>query len=258
VKEEKLCVTCHEPLKGKYCYNCGEKVVEDKDFLLKTLFQQFVDGFSNFDAKFVKSFYYLLLKPGQLSLNYVNGLRVPFMKPFQLFIVVNILFFFFLGDADIFRIPAKWYFSNEINVESKLNEAISLDLLKQKYESESLTNSKLFIFILLPFFSLVFWLMNWNKKINYGKHFIFAIHYLSFFMLFSVSLVITPKDIWTPKAIQIVIFTVNFIYLFFAMRNFYKDNIIITTFKTLICVMLCFILIFSYRDLVSHITFKLL
>lgn len=258
MKENQLCINCQEPLKGKFCYNCGEKVVENKDFYLKTLFQQFVDGFSNFDAKFLKSFYYLLLKPGQLSLNYINGLRVPFMKPFQLFIVVNILFFFFLGDADIFRIPAKWYFTSEINLDNKLSEAITLDVFKQKYESESLTNSKLFIFILLPFFSLVFWLINWNKKINFGKHFIFAIHYLSFFMLFSVTLVITPKAIWTPRIVQIVLFTVNFIYLFFAIKKFYKDNNKITFIKTIVSVIICFVFIVKYRYLISDFTFKML
>lgn len=258
MKEEKLCISCHQTLKGRFCYDCGEKVVESKDFFLKTLLQQFLDGLTNFDSKFLKSFYYLLLKPGQLSLNYINGLRVPFMKPFQLFIVINILFFFFLGDADIFRIPAKWYFTDEISLDNKLSEAVTIDVFKQKYDSESLINSKLYIFILLPFFSLIFWLINWNKKINYGKHFIFSIHYLSFFMLFCVSLVITPKTIWSPRSVQIVLFTVNFIYLFFAMKKFYKETNKLTFIKTFISVIICFLLIIKYRDLISDFTFKML
>lgn len=258
MKEGKLCINCQEPLKGKFCHDCGEKIVEDNDFSLKMIIQQFIDGFTNVDSKFLKSFYYLLFKPGKLSLNFINGHRIPFMKPFQLFIVINILFFFFLGDADIFRIPAKWYFSDGINVESKISESFSFDLLKQKYDSESLTNSKLFIFILLPFYSVIFWLIHIKKKILFGKHFIFAIHYLSFFMLFSVSLVITPKEIWTPRVTQLVLFIVNFFYLFSAMRKFYNESIKVTIFKTLICVLLCFGLIFLYRDFVSHITFKML
>lgn len=251
------CVSCNTPLKGKFCYSCGEKVVENNDFSIQNLLHQFINGITNFDSKFLKSFYYLLFKPGQLTLNYVNGRRVSFMKPFQVFIVVNILFFFFLADADVFRIPAKWYFNKEVNIEKKITDSKNVELIKQQYDNESLTNSKLFIFILIPFFGIIFWMANLKKKLYFGKHIIFAIHYLSFFMLFSVCLVITPKEIWTPRAIQAVLLISNFIYLFFAIRKFYNNTNKVAFIKALLCVFICFTLIFFYRDLISYYTYKM-
>lgn len=254
MNNNKICISCQHDLVGKFCHNCGEKVVEKSDFSLKTIFQQFVDGLTNFDSKFIKSFLFLLFKPGQLTLSYVKGNRNPFMKPFQLIVVVNILFFLLLANADIFRIPSEYYFSNEIIIEKVKFNSIPIDIIKQKYDAESFTNSKLFIFILIPFFSLVFWLVNLNKKYYFGVHTIFAIHYLSFFMLFCVTLVTTPREIWTPRAIQVVIFCFNFTYLAFAIKKFYQDKWIITILKTLISILLCFILIFLYREQISKYT----
>ncbi len=251
---ELKCIGCQHPLHGKYCHNCGEKVVEKSDFSLKTIFQQFLNGVTNLDSKFIKSFLYLLFKPGQLTRNYVDGNRNPFMKPFQLFLVVNILFFLLLAEADIFRIPAENYISNESNIQKIQVNNLLIEEVKQKYDTQSLTNSKIFIFILIPFFSLFFWLVNLNKKKYFGVHTIFAIHYLSFFMLFCVTLVITPRELWTPKAIQFVILSVNFIYLAFAIKKFYDDNWKITFFKTIICLVFCFILIFLYREQISNYT----
>lgn len=251
---EYKCVSCQQPLIGKHCHNCGEKVVEESDFSIKTISLQFVDGLTNIDSKFIKSFLLLLFKPGQLTLNYVKGNRNPYMRPFQLFIVVNILFFLLLADADIFRIPAEYYISNEINTQKVEASNLLLDDVKQKYDALSLTNSKLFIFILIPFFSLVFWLVNLKKRHYFGVHTIFAIHYLSFFMLFCVTLVITPKELWTPRAIQLVIFGANFVYLAFAIKNFYNENWKISILKTFICLVLCFMFIFLYREQISNYT----
>ena len=90
------CKTCSETLQGTYCHKCGEKVVEESDFHFKTLVKETFGGIFNFDSKIFKSFYYLLLKPGKLSVNYVEGVRIPFMKPIQLFLVINVFFFLLL------------------------------------------------------------------------------------------------------------------------------------------------------------------
>lgn len=90
------CKNCNQPLIGKFCHNCGEKVVEKTDFSLKTLFHQLVDGLFNIDSKVYQTFIYLLFKPGKLTTNYLDGIRKPFMKPIQVFLISNVLFFYCL------------------------------------------------------------------------------------------------------------------------------------------------------------------
>ena len=69
------CKNCSAQLVGKFCHNCGEKVVEKTDFSLKTLLHQFVDGVFNIDSKVYKTFIHLLFKPGILTIRYIEGIR---------------------------------------------------------------------------------------------------------------------------------------------------------------------------------------
>ena len=156
----KSCKNCNQTLQGKYCHFCGEKIVENQDFSVKTIFREAVDGFTNVDSKFLKSFKYLLLKPGKLTALYVEGIRKPFMKPIQIFLIANLLFFFFLPKSDILRIPSAYYFSVDFRADSlkakSLETGISEQELMQLYDSKSATYSKALVFVIIPFFALFF------------------------------------------------------------------------------------------------------
>ena len=80
------CINCTTDLKGDYCYACGEKVVSSKDFTIIKLAEQTVDVFTHLDSKLYGTVKSLLFKPGYLSVAYIQGLRKPFMKPFQIFV----------------------------------------------------------------------------------------------------------------------------------------------------------------------------
>lgn len=253
------CVNCNNTIKSFYCENCGEKIVQDKDFSIKTLLNQVVSGLFNFDSKIIKSFYYLFTKPGRLSVNYVNGLRKPFMSPFQIFVIANILFFILLDQADILRIPSKYYFEKEeiltalrrLSIETNIGEVE----LKNIYDKKSLNYSKSFVVILIPVYAFVFYVLNKKKQYQFGKHLIFATHYFSFFLLFCVLLLLIPFY-KTPLVIQTSLFVVNFIYLTLAIRTFYKNTIGISVLKGFISVIVIIVFAVMYRGAISDTTFN--
>jgi hypothetical protein len=253
------CVNCNNTIKSFYCENCGEKIVQDKDFSIKTLLNQVVSGLFNFDSKIIKSFYYLFTKPGRLSVNYVNGLRKPFMSPFQIFLIANILFFILLDQADILRIPSKYYFGNEEMIEALRYLSVETDMseleLKNIYDIKSLNYSKSFVIILIPIYAFVFYVLNKKKQYQFGKHLIFATHYFSFFLLFYVILLSIPFY-KTPLVIQASIFTINFVYLIFAIRTFYENTIGISVLKGFISVIAIIAFAVMYRGGISDITFN--
>ncbi|MDG1194986.1 MAG: DUF3667 domain-containing protein [Polaribacter sp.] len=55
------------------------------------------NGFFNFDAKFWNTIIPLLIKPGKVSKEYVDGKRQRYSNPFQFYLTVSILFFLILG-----------------------------------------------------------------------------------------------------------------------------------------------------------------
>lgn len=259
VTTSKICNNCSQPLLGSYCHHCGEKEVEESDFHFKTLVGESLGNLFNVDSKIFKSFYFLFLKPGRLTKYYVYGVRKSFMKPIQLFLVINVLFFLLLTQADILRIPSKYYFANDKSMsltEMSQRTGISeLDLMS-KFDTNSANYSKALVIILIPFFALVLMLINFKKELFFGKHVIFAMHYFSFFLIFCVLLIVLNR--FGNAVIQLAIVIINLLYLFFAIKAFYNDTKWVSALKALIALILFLSLILLYRQLISDLTFKLL
>jgi hypothetical protein len=49
--ESVSCKSYGTTFNGKYCNQCGEKVIEDKDFTLKYIFSQAFETITNLDSK---------------------------------------------------------------------------------------------------------------------------------------------------------------------------------------------------------------
>ena len=219
------CKNCGEQLQGAYCHSCGEQVVTSNDFSLKTLLNQIVDGLFNIDSKVFRTFKHLLFKPGTLSINYIEGIRKPFMKPIQLFLISNVLFFLLLTQADILRIPADYYFSDrraEYIRNAIKDTGLSEIELRQAYEKKSTDFSKAAIFLMIPLLTLVLALLFLKSKPFFGMHLIFAMHYISFFFLSCLLAVLVSK--FGNKLVQYFIIALNLFYLILAIREFYKNK----------------------------------
>ncbi len=84
------------------------------------------------------------------------------------------------------------------------------------------------IFFFLPFFALFIWLMYIRKKYTYTDHLIFSFHNQSLlFILLIISFLLDTAFGWTTNGIFLLIFS---IYLYKAMRNFYRQG----RFKTIV------------------------
>lgn len=260
----KKCINCQADLQGEYCHLCGEKVVSPKDFSFVKLAEQTVDVFTHLDSKLYKTVKLLLIKPGQLSTHYVEGLRKPFMKPVQIFILVNVLFFILLSDVDIFRKPSGWWF--EVTADMGLNiksiaERKATELSKPineialLYEQKSKSIAKAFVIIFIPILGLIFSVLFIRKKMQIGKHLIFATHFFSFTLLVMVAWTELLRFLFTRLESIYFVFPIQFIlstYLIFAIRQFYKAGWIYTVIVALISLSLFNVFIEFYRTLVSY------
>lgn len=88
-----ICGNCHEPVKGRFCMNCGQ---EDRTYLLSLteLIGDFFGELTNFDSRFFRSMKPLLFRPGWLTLEYMRGRRQHYFPPIRMYIIVSLLFFF--------------------------------------------------------------------------------------------------------------------------------------------------------------------
>ena len=108
--------------------------------------------------------------------------------------------------------------------------------------------------MLLPFVASFVALLNFKKRILFGKHFIFATHYFSFVLLMSSLLFILTQKITIPaeKYFFITLVTLGqVIYFAIAHKKVYEDTWLLTIFKSCVGIFLINFIIQLYRELVD-------
>lgn len=92
---EHTCKSCGHAFKGLYCNVCGEKVLEAKDRTFKSFLQNILLAITFADNKFVKTLWLVVRNPGFISKEYAEGKRVNYIRPLQLFFILNLIYFLF-------------------------------------------------------------------------------------------------------------------------------------------------------------------
>ncbi|MBW8201933.1 DUF3667 domain-containing protein [Flagellimonas abyssi] len=88
------CLNCGHPLdiSDKYCPNCSQ-ANSTKKLTIKDFIDEFFSGLINYDSKLLKTLSALLLRPGRISKDYVNGKRVSYTNPFRFLLSLAFLYF---------------------------------------------------------------------------------------------------------------------------------------------------------------------
>jgi len=81
-----FCKMCGEPRKGDYCYKCGQSFAIQR-LTLKGIFHEAFHYFTHLDNAFPYTIKQLILSPGNMQREYVNGIRKKYQKPFSMFFI---------------------------------------------------------------------------------------------------------------------------------------------------------------------------
>ncbi|OSY88774.1 hypothetical protein WH52_03645 [Tenacibaculum holothuriorum] len=102
--KEPNCLNCGYPFNGqeKFCPDCGQKNKKAK-ITFKSFLAEVFNGFISWDAKFWKTIVPLLISPGKVSKDYIEGKRVRYTNPFRFYLTVSILFFLVLGFINTYQ-----------------------------------------------------------------------------------------------------------------------------------------------------------
>lgn len=229
-----VCPNCHNKFYGKICNHCGEKVFHDSQLSAKHFIHQTIDVFTHFENKVVKTIWLLLSKPGFVTKENLRGVRVPYAKPVQVFVIVNLFFYMMIQYLHITDYTpssqdgASSYISDKpgLGWMRPVDKTIMLSLknLRSKklaaYEKRTAADttaeakkewsdvpghfvhyyndqlfintynqkvsfySKTLIFILIPVFAAIFYLVFYKKLQYYGSALILSTHFVSFNLLF--------------------------------------------------------------------------
>lgn len=268
--DKNLCPSCNTLAENNYCSNCGEKIIV-RNYTFKEFVSNILQGFYNFDSKFFRSLKLLALKPGFITNEFLSGRRVNYTKPFQLFIILNLIMLITssLFNESIFssslyghrnHTPYK-NFAQDLTVNAHLEQNLTLEEYEIKFNNRLDNFSRTLIFLYIPFFALALLLI--TRKRFFYEHLIHSIHLVSF-ILFLFGLIITPLililsllnslglnlgegNVDSYILPVLIIFLV--VYLFISNIRVYNNSKFISVIKSFFLLGVFFILFVLYRFL---------
>lgn len=90
------CLNCGEKITGNYCAACGQKNTIRR-VSIRLLLSEFLDDYFDFDSKLFRSVFFLIFRPGHLTVEYNAGKRVTYIRPFRLYLTASLIYFFILS-----------------------------------------------------------------------------------------------------------------------------------------------------------------
>jgi hypothetical protein len=180
--------------------------VRPEELTLGGVLRQFFGAVSSVDGRVIRSLRTVLTRPGALTVAYVAGPRKPYLGPFQLFLLANVVF---VALQSIFGMNV---FSSTL--ESHLHQQDWSDLA-QRLTAQHVASAQttleayapvfnrrvaflaktLVITMAIPF-TLLLPVLFFRKRRSFGVHAIFAVHAYSFLLLlFCAALIVAAIDV---------------------------------------------------------------
>lgn len=95
LRADKHCLNCGHEVPERYCPHCGQENLQWKDSAWIMLVDYFKDSF-NYDSRLWHTLRTLVLRPGQVASEYLNGKRRQNLEPIRFYIFASSAFFLLL------------------------------------------------------------------------------------------------------------------------------------------------------------------
>ncbi len=187
------CPACELGVATPFCPRCGEGAPEPRHLELRGLVGALVHELTSIDGRLLRSLWWLLRRPGALTLAYVRGDRKRTIAPLQLFLLSNVLFFLVQSwtGINVFSTPLAsqlhqqdWSALARRLVAQHLEQTnMRLEEFAPVFDRSVALYAKSLIILMVPPFTLVLALMFRRSGRPWITHAVFALHLCTFLLL---------------------------------------------------------------------------
>ena len=258
------CPNCGTKVSRHYCHECGQETVlhppSTREFL-----HEFIGHYVALEGKLWKSLLLLLFRPGQLTLEYINGRRVRYIQPLRLYLTFSLIFFAVAkyGGHDAVPAPAGQGHApaaahgeaakqgglvredapGEI-VEGTVDLRKSIGSVNEHWGEQADRFARMSpaerdkvmrtafgsyvpyaVFLMMPLFALYLKILYLGSGRRYGEHLLFALHVNAFAFLALTLLMVVPDIV---GIVQFVLWLWLLLYTPVAMRRVYGGSRLVT------------------------------
>lgn len=187
-------------VKTPFCPRCGEEPLASRDLTLRGVAEKLLHVFASIDARAARSAWLLLRRPGDLTLAWMRGVRKPYVAPFQLFLLANVLFFalqsltgenVFSSSLDSHLHHQDWSELAQSMLARRLEAThTNIEQYEPMFDRAVVLNAKSFILMMTVPFALLLPLAFFRARRPFMTHVAFSLHLYTFLLLvFCVALV---------------------------------------------------------------------
>ena len=157
------CSNCGSAQVRAYCAECGERQPSKRDFTTRALVAEAASEFVSVDGRLWRSVVALLSRPGFLTQEYFSGRRTRYMRPFSLFVLLNVAFFFVQPYTGMFHYTYQQY----VDVDGRRDRAQERrhalgqtePQFAQRFNAALSDQKKSILLVAIPVFALVLTLL---------------------------------------------------------------------------------------------------
>ncbi len=223
------CDNCNTDLVGEYCHVCGQSG-QPVQTSFSGFLHELLTNLLGADSRLIRSLHRLVLSPGRLTQEWIEGHRNRYISPIQLYLLMAGAFFLlhayhpfiqFIPDnhsiTSSLTGAAITYSLTEIQLSHLDSASVSLEVFKERFDTQvSVLLGPLLIVIVVLFSFLTAAVV--RRGHPYAHHAVFTLHWCSFFLL--VELI--RRIVGGGKIGEIIAFVLGTVYLVTAIARVYR------------------------------------
>ena len=271
------CPSCGGAITDTFCGTCGERRPSTRGYSLTHFAHEVFETITDLDRSFLHTVTALIRRPGELTAAYMRGERVRYLRPLQLFLLVNVIFFL-VGGPGVNAYSTSLH--NHLNSSPYQDRARAI--VRQRLPASGLTDTqyvvafdqkekvlaRTLVIVMAPGFALAVALLSLDRRRPIVQHVVFAFHFVSFMLLLTIAIVyllIVLAMAWNAmggrisdygfdqlSGLGMAVGTV--IYLFLAFRRAYGDGKIPALWKAVAGFASVVAVLVAYRLFLFYVT----
>ena len=222
------CTNCRHTAQGNYCSSCGQQRFSRDQFKFKTFFKDALTEFFDVDSSILITLKTLILNPGKLTTDYLQGKQKMYIGPVKLYITIiaiNFLVYTFWDNYSLVDVKFLQQLTNVKWIGTLVATAQQREHLPEAEFYHSINSRVNDIFSLLLY--LVIFVQAAVLKLQFSKrdryymeHLIFSLHFMSFGFLRDV--LFLPLQVIDKNIAFALSIITTITYLYFALKKAYE------------------------------------
>ena len=199
------CPNCGSPSVSRYCAECGQATPSEDDYSLRAHVADFFEHLTSLDGRAARTMWTLVKSPGLLTADHLAGRRGRYVRPLQLFLLINVLLFFAAPRVPLFSYslanyskatpPSPALVRSLVTRAVPRGDAAAEAVYARAFDDRVETQRKSLILLFAPALAIVLLAIfrSPGRRVQghmlaraprrYGEHLVFALHVLTFVWL---------------------------------------------------------------------------